>query len=96
MENKENKIDLTPLNEVEKWILRAIPDTLLDKLQYIKDIESISILSRNYMSEEDRVMMVSKRRAFDELIQTIKSLKVIENSIKDSEERKQKASTIRV
>jgi len=96
MATKKYNIDFSPLNIVEKKILSEIPETLLDKLLTIRDLESIAFLSKNSMTEEERVMMVARRKAFDEFIQTIKSLKNEERRANEQEKRKSQASKILV
>ena len=96
MATKKYNIDFSPLNIVEKKILSEIPEALLDKLLTIRDLESIAFLSRNSMTEEERVMMVARRKAFDEFIQTITSLKNEEKRANEQEKRKSQASKILV
>lgn len=89
-----NKVDFEPLNIVERNILAEIPHTILDKLQTIRDLESIAMLSKNSMTEEERIMIVARRKAFDDIIYSIKSLKEEKTKNDENIKRKEKASKI--
>lgn len=91
---KKYKVDFEPLNTVERKILAEIPETILDKLQTIKDLESIAMLSKNSLTEEERIMLVARRKAFDDIIYSIKSLKQEKEKADEETLRKQKASKI--
>lgn len=81
---KTQNFDL--LSQYEKDILASIPDAVLDKLITIRDRRSVEMLcAKEYMDEEERVHILSMRRAYLELIEQIRSFK--QEKLSDREEK---------
>ena len=95
MATRKFKHTLEELNDHEKHILSAIPDDTLDKLISIRDIRSLELLkSKEYMTEEERLHILSHNKAYTDFIETIRSLKRKETTVRDRKIAEIKASNL--